>query len=108
MSDDKKHDAQEVKEILGVVSAEIPKLLDSISNTIYNADKAQEFGKSVAAFFKQMKEAGMDDKQAYELTEKFMANFSMGGMIANVFHGLGTKDDEIGKKIKKKLDEDDE
>ena len=112
MSDDKKHDAQEVKEILGVVSTEIPKLLDSISNTIYNADKAQEFGKSVAAFFKQMKDAGMDDKQAYELTEKFMANFSMGGMISNIFSGLVGGDDEIGKKInekiKKKLDEDDE
>jgi hypothetical protein len=114
MSDDwlKKNDAQEVKEILGVVSTEIPKLLDSISNTIYNADKAQEFGKSVAAFFKQMKEAGMDDKQAYDLTEKFMANFSMGGMISNIFSGLVGGDDEIGKKInekiKKKLDEDDE
>jgi hypothetical protein len=50
----------------------------------------------------------MDDKQAYELTEKFMANFSMGGMISNVFSGLGGRDDEIGKKIKKKLDEDNE
>ena len=108
MSDDRKMDAKEVKEIMGVVSTEIPKLLDSISNTIYNADKAQEFGKSVAAFFKQMKDAGMDDKQAYELTEKFMANFSMGGMISNVFSGMGHRDDEIGKKIKKKMDEDDE
>jgi methylglyoxal synthase len=54
----------------------------------------------------------MDDKQAYDLTEKFMANFSMGGMISNIFSGLVGGDDEIGKKInekiKKKLDEDDE
>ena len=113
MADEKKHSAEEVKEILGVVSTEIPKLLESITNTIYNADKAQDFGKSVAAFYKQMKDAGMDEKQAYELTEKFMANFSIGGMMSKVFQGASwARDEEIGKKInekiKKKLDEDDE
>jgi hypothetical protein len=36
----------------------------------------------------------------------------MGGMISSMFHGMGSGDDEISKKInekiKKKLDEDDE
>jgi hypothetical protein len=112
MTEERKHDAQEVKEILGVVSTEIPKLLESISNTIYNSTNAENFGKSVAAFYKQMKEAGMDDKQAYDLTEKFMANFSIGGMVSKVFQRPWGGDEEIGdrikEKIKKKLDEDDE
>lgn len=86
MSDDKP-DAKELKEILGVVSTEIPKLLESISNMIYNKDNAENFGKSVAVFYKQMVDSGMDQKQAFELTQKYMTNFSMGGMLSQVIGG---------------------
>lgn len=117
-----KHDAEELKEVLNVVSTEIPKLLESISNMIYNKDNAENFGKSVAVFYKQMVDAGMDQKQAFELTQKYMANFSMGGMLGQVIGGAARRgpdrdvDEEIEKeikesvreKIKKKLDEDDD
>jgi len=92
-------DAKEIKEILGVVSTEIPKLLDSISKTLYNPENAESLGKSVAQFYKQMREAGMDEKQAYDMTQKFMANFSMGSMITDMMggaikQGIGKKDDD--------------
>lgn len=114
-----KHDAQEVKEILSVVSTEIPKLLESISAMIYKQENAEQFGKSVAQFFKQMKDAGMDDKQAYELTQKFMSSFSIGGMLGTIMAGQPWKNsdsDEVSRevkerikeRIKKKLDEEDE
>jgi len=96
-----KNDAREVKEILEVVSTEIPKLLDSISKTLYNPQNAESLGKSVAQFYKQMREAGMEEKQAYDMTQKFMANFSMGSMISDMLGGAikqgvkhGDKDDE--------------
>jgi len=99
-----KNDAREVKEILEVVSTEIPKLLDSISKTLYNPQNAESLGKSVAQFYKQMTEAGMDEKQAYDLTQKFMANFSMGSMISEMLGGAikqgvkhGDKDDDEDK-----------
>lgn len=95
---EEKHDAKEVKEILEAVSTEIPKLLESISNSMYNQQNAENLAKSVAAFYKQMKDAGMDDKQAYELTQKFMGSFSLGGMIGQVFQG---------KPWERKKDEDD-
>jgi hypothetical protein len=82
-----KNDAREVREILEVVSTEIPKLLDSISKTLYNPQNAESLGKSVAQFYKQMTEAGMDEKLAYDLTQKFMANFSMGSMISEMLGG---------------------
>jgi hypothetical protein len=85
MSD--KTDAKEVKEVLEVVSTEIPKLLESISNVIYKAENAEVMGKSIAAFFKQMKDAGMDDKQAFELTQQYMKSFSLGGMISSAIGG---------------------
>jgi len=81
---EEKHDAQEVKEILQVVSTEIPKLLESITNMMNKAENAENLGKSLAIFYKQLKDAGMDDKQAFELTQKYMASFSIGGMIGQV------------------------
>jgi hypothetical protein len=95
-----KNDAKEVKEILEVVSTEIPKLLDSIGKTLYNPQNAESLGKSVAQFYKQMRDAGMDDKQAYEMTQNFMKNFSMGSMISDMLGGAikngmkGDKDDD--------------
>lgn len=118
--EEKRHnrpDAAEIKEILGVVSTEIPKLLESISNAMNKPENAESFGKSIATFYTQLKAAGMDDKQAYELTQKYMANFSLGGIVGQFFqgHGQGPGPDygeDISKKIKEKmkkaLDEDDE
>lgn len=115
---DNKHDAEELREVLGVVSTEIPKLLESISNMIYNKDNAENFGKSVAVFYKQMVDAGMDQKQAFELTQKYMTNFSMGGMLGQVIGGAakngvdrewhGDIEKKVREKMKKKLDEDDD
>lgn len=119
MTDEKKSDrpdAEELKEILGVVSTEIPKLLESISSMMYRPENAESFGKSIATFYAQLKAAGMDDKQAYELTQKYMTNFSLGGMIGQAFQGGHHRGDDFGdeiekrikEKMKKKLDEDDD
>ncbi|HEX9907309.1 MAG TPA: hypothetical protein VGB78_02435 [Thermoplasmata archaeon] len=115
---EEKHDAQEVKEILQVVATEIPKLLESISNTMYKSENAENFGKSIAVFYKQMKDSGMDDKQAYALTQQYMNNFSLGGMISSAMSGrkitVDTDDiseeveERIRKKIKKKLGDDED
>lgn len=88
-------EAKEVKEILEVISTEIPKLLESISNVIYKAENAETMGKSIAAFYQQMKKAGMDDKQAFELTQQYMKSFSLGSMISSA---IGGGMDRAGKK----------
>lgn len=111
MSDEKKHDAEEIKEILGVVSTEIPKLLESISTMLYKKENAEQFGMSVAQFYKQMKDAGMDEKQAYELTQEFMDNFSIGGMLGTIMRGQPWKNGdrgETGQRVKRRMDEEDE
>ena len=122
MADDEKKrrdipDAEQFKEIMGVVSTEIPKLLEAISNSMYKPENAENFGKSIATFYTQLKATGMKDEQAYELTQKYMTNFSLGGMIGQVFQGRGHGqgqdfgdeiDEKIKEKIKKAMDEDDE
>lgn len=104
-------DAQELKEILSVVSTEIPKLIESITKTMYNQENAQNMAKAVAEFYKSMKAAGMDDKMAYELTQEFMSSFSLGSMISKAIQGgaSGAGDDELDElieaKIKKRITE---
>lgn len=116
-------DAEEVKEILDAVSDKVPKLLNDITEALFSAEKAEQFGASVAKFYKSLIEAGMDPNQAFELTQKFMDSSSPGGMISKALGGLGgggTKnitihgghhgdsecsDEELGDEIEKKVKE---
>lgn len=100
-------DAEKLKEVLGVVSTEIPKLVEAITKTIYNMDNAESMAKAVAQFYKSMKEAGMDDTQAYELTQEFMGSFSIGGIIGKAVSGDHHDDhdhDEIAKLIEERIE----
>ena len=116
----KEGEAQEVKEILDVVSEKIPKLLEDITEALFSPEKAEKFGETVAKFYKSMVESGMSPEQAFELTQKFMDSSSPGGMIAKALGGLGGgggpgnvtihgghhgHDDELGDTIEKKVKE---
>ncbi len=108
---------QEIKELLQAVGTEIPKLVESIMKTMYNAENADNMAKAVAQFYKSMKEAGMDDRQAYDLTQQFMSSFNIGGIISKAIdsgddtHGLSDRIEEMVEerleKRLKKLDKDD-
>jgi len=107
MSDSSEGDVEELRKVLSVVSTEIPKLLDAISKTIYSPENAEKLGEQTAAFYKKLKDAGMNDEQAAKLTEAFMANFSIGKVIEQVIpsmgHGHDDFDDEIEKMIKERM-----
>jgi uncharacterized membrane protein len=102
MSEDKKKempDAQELKEILSTVSTEIPKLLESIGKVFSNPESANQIGKAVAQFYKELIAAGMTPDQAYQMTKDYMASFSLGGLISSGLKtatamGKGAKDDD--------------
>ena len=113
-----KEDAQEVKEILDVVSEKVPKLLEEITDALFSPEKAEKFGETVAKFYKSMVDSGMSPDQAFELTQKFMDSSSPGGMIAKALGGIGSNGpihkevhihghghDEIGDEIEKKVKE---
>ncbi|MBN1678205.1 MAG: hypothetical protein JW880_06660 [Candidatus Thermoplasmatota archaeon] len=111
MSDfmDDEKDIDKLKEVLNIVSTEIPKILDAISKTIYSPENAERLGEQTAAFYKKLKDAGMSDEQAAKLTETFMASFSIGKVIEQVIgplghgHGHSSDDDEIEKMVKERV-----
>lgn len=112
-------DAEEVREILSVVSTEIPKLLTAISQTLFSPEATGQYAKAVADFYKSLREAGMDDSQAYELTKEFMDKTNFAAMIQEVIghRGRGRRAEEepavaeveeaIKERIKAKLGETD-
>jgi hypothetical protein len=87
-------DAQKLKEILGTISEEIPKILESVSKALYGSENTEKLGKTVAQFYKELIEAGMTPEQAYKLTRDYMSNFSLGGMLASAFKAGQKENDE--------------
>jgi hypothetical protein len=74
-------DPEKIKEILNVVSEKIPGLLKELSSVLYSTSQAKQFGIAVATFYKELKDAGMTDEQAYELTCQYMSTLNLGNMI---------------------------
>lgn len=109
----KKHgtDAEEVKEILEVVSDKVPALLTGLADVLYGRDKGAKYGEAVAGFFKSLKDAGMTDEQAYELTKQYMAAMNLPNMIGQAIQGgkgRGEKGEGLNIQIGKDSDEDEE
>ncbi|OPX57632.1 MAG: hypothetical protein A4E29_01743 [Methanomassiliicoccales archaeon PtaB.Bin134] len=93
MSNDDMPDAEQLRDIFGVLTESVPKLLDSVTKVLYGAQEGTKFGESVAAFYKALKDAGMSNEQAFELTKDYMSNLSLGGMLKNVVSGASKHED---------------
>lgn len=89
----KKHgtDAEEVKQILAVVSEKVPALLSSLADVLYGKEQGAKYGQAVSGFYKSLKDAGMTDDQAYELTKQYMSAMNLGGMIGEAIRGSGKR-----------------
>lgn len=113
IDDDDEMDVEKLKEVLSVVATEIPKIIEAVSKQLYSTENAEKMGKTVAQFYKQLKDAGMKDEDAAKLTQAFMENFSMNKMISDFFGKLPRDHDDIDEvvnerikeKIMKKVDE---
>ena len=89
-------DPEKIKEILNVVSEKIPGLLKELSGVLYCPSQAKQFGVAVATFYKELKDAGMTDEQAYDLTRQYMSTLNLGQMVKGFgYHtGKGHVNDE--------------
>ncbi|MGQ9743001.1 MAG: hypothetical protein ACUVQW_00135 [Candidatus Bathycorpusculaceae bacterium] len=112
---EEKEDVEELKEVLSVVSKEVPSLIKSIIGSVFSEETGRDMGKAAAAFYKELKEAGMPEETAVRMTENYVSVFtSLGDILKHagkekkivVAAGEG-KDigEEISRKIKEKLAE---
>ncbi|MGQ9529882.1 MAG: hypothetical protein ACUVTC_00445 [Candidatus Bathycorpusculaceae bacterium] len=110
---EEKEDVEELKEVLSVVSKEVPSLIKSIIGSVFSEETGRDMGKAAAAFYKELKEAGMPEETAVRMTENYVSVFtSLGDILKHagrkkkIAVGEG-KDigEEISRKIKEKLAE---
>ena len=74
-------DPKQVKEILDVVAEKVPSLLKDLSKILYGQEEAKQLGTAVATFYKELKDSGMTDDQAFELTQQYMSTLNVGKMM---------------------------
>ena len=97
-----KVEAENVKEILGVVSSEIPAMIKSILSSVFSEEAGRNMGKATAAYYKELKDGGLPEPVAVKMTEEYMRTFtSLGDMLRSAGKGgWGHHEgDEISKEI---------
>jgi DNA gyrase/topoisomerase IV subunit A len=102
-----KEDVEELREVLGVVSKEVPSLIKGIIGSVFSEETGRDMGKAAAAFYKQLKDAGMPEETAVRMTEKYVSVFtSLGDVMKRAVSGKREfNEEEIGEEISKKIKE---
>ena len=106
MNEEDRKDVEELKEVMNTLKDTVPELIKGIVDALYSGQNAEEFGKQVAKFYKSMIDAGMDKKEAFELTKEFMESRDIAGVIKNIlskgnFSDMGQIKVDINKEIEK-------
>jgi hypothetical protein len=90
-------EAEEIKQILGVVSTEVPGLIKSIIASVFSEEAGRSMGKAAAAFYKELKEGGMPDAVAVKMTEDYISVFTSLSDIMKKAGAGGKLKFDIGK-----------
>jgi hypothetical protein len=104
---EKTEDAEELREVLGVVSKEVPALIKSIIGSVFSEEAGRDMGKAAAAFYRELKDAGMPEQTAVRMTENYVSVFtSLGDVMKKAVSGEKmVKGEEIGEEISRKIKE---
>src|SRR4030042_3762911 len=101
---EKRHEEQtpeNIKELLTVVSSEVPLLIKNVLGSVFSEEAGRNMGKAAAAYYKEMKEGGLPEQVAVKLTEAYMrTSSSIGDMLRS-----GSKREDIGKQVERKIHE---
>lgn len=108
---EKRHEIQSpenIKEILGVVSAEVPSLIKNILGSVFSEEAGRSMGKAAAAYYKELKDGGLPEPVAVKLTEDYMRTFTnLGDMLRGAGRGRwsGKTGEDVGEEVERKVRE---
>jgi len=87
---ERKMDPENMKELLSVVSTEVPAMIKSIISTVFSEEAGRNMGKAAAAYYKELKAGGLPEDVAVKLTQEYMQTFtSLGDMMRRGGGGWG-------------------
>lgn len=69
-------DADEVREILSVVSDKVPALIKGLVSSVFSEDAAKGMGKAAATYYQELKAGGLPDAVAVQMTKEYVGTFS--------------------------------
>ncbi len=101
-----KMEPENIKEILGVVSSEVPALIKSVLSSVFSEEAGRNMGKAAAAYYKELKDGGLPEQVAVKMTEEYMRTFtSLGDMLRGAGKDRWSHDegDEVGRQIKENI-----
>jgi hypothetical protein len=103
---DPKKEAENIKEILSVVSTEVPTMIKSILASVFSEEAGKNMGKAAAAYYKELKSGGLPEEVAVKLTEDYMRTFtSIGDMLRGSMRGKHSGSGiDIGEAVSEALD----
>jgi len=90
-------EAEEIKQILGAVSTEVPGLIKSIIASVFSEEAGKNMGKAAAAFYKELKDSGMPDDVAVKMTEDYISVFTSLGDVLKKAGGGGKLSFDVSK-----------
>ncbi|GAB6101548.1 hypothetical protein JCM16138_07710 [Thermococcus atlanticus] len=74
---------------VGDMIEDILQPLKELLNELYSPERVQAMGRSVAEFYKNLAEAGMDREAALELTKEYMDSINPGKKLMEMLTNLG-------------------
>lgn len=98
-------EAEEVKEILSVVSTQVPTLIKNILASVFSEEAGRSMGKAAGAYYKELKDSGIPEQVAVKMTEDYMRTFTnLGEVLKSVGKSGGVADigEEISRASEKK------
>ena len=108
-------EAEEVREILSVVSEKVPALIKGLMSSVFSADSARDMGKAAATYYSELKAGGIPDDVAVQMTKEYIGTFSkISDFIKTASRGHGDEDADmssigrdirvaVNRKLKKEL-----
>jgi hypothetical protein len=87
MADNEMPDPKQIGEIMQVISDTLPGLLENLAKIMYGEKESIQYATAAANYYKTLKEAGMTNEQAFQLTRDYMGNMSLGNITRGIASG---------------------
>ena len=71
---------EDSSKIIKSISEGVSHIIESVVDQFYSPESAGKIGKGLAEFYKALREGGISEEAALEMTQRYQSNLTLGGM----------------------------